>query len=245
MKKWTVLLGFAALCLATGVGAQTLLTNLSVSGNVTAGITAIDYRYTRHTRSGSGRGGHSSTYYSWDPYTDEQINGSLAMVLGGSSGATTATGTYYAPTYSATASGATSLSNSATAATFTTTYTVYATLDTPQVAHQRVTATADAGSTFYFTLNNSAKVTITATGSANGSLALYGQLDEGVGVIIGLSGPGKVATSSSLGPGYYWITSSTGSSAVQDTQLNTFLAIGATDASYSFKVSFKKSAGDD
>src|SRR5579871_170490 len=244
MKKGIALLGFAALCLAPGAGAQTLLSNLSLSGSVTASITSVDYRYTKHLRSGSGRaGGVHSVYYSWDPHTDEQTNTSLAMILNGSSGTASVTGTFYAPTYSATASGTTSVSNLATSASFTTTYNASTTINTPSVAHERVTANTQANSTFYFTLTASADVTVTATGSANGALALYGQLDEGVGVILSLSGAGT--TTATLGPGSYWIVSSTGCNALQDTQLNTSLNLGTTDAGYAFTVTFSKHSGGD
>jgi hypothetical protein len=243
MKKWIILLGFAALCLAPGAGAQTLLSNLSLSGSVTASATAVDYRYTKHTRGGSGRGGgyRSTTYYTWDPHTDEQISPSLAMVLNGSLGTATATGIFYTPTYSATASGTTSVSSSDISASFTTTYNASTTINTPPVAHQRVTANTQANSTFYFTLTDFADVTVTATGSANGALALYGQLDEGVGVILGSNGAGTATAT--LGPGSYWIVSSTGGSAGQDTQLNTSLNLGTTDAGYSFTVTFSKQSG--
>ncbi len=245
MKKWMALFGFALLCIASGAGAQTLLSNLSLSGSATANTTASDYRYTRHIRGGSGRGGHGTVYYSWDPYTDETINQSLAMVLGGSSGNAAAAGKFYAPTYSAAASGTTSVSNLASSAVFTTTYNASTTINTPQVAHQRVTAAAKAGSTFYFTLTAHADVTIVATGSANGGFALYGPMDEGVGEILVWSGPGTVSTIRPLGPGNYWITSSTGGSALQDTQLNIFTNPGTTDAGYSFTVTFTKKNGDD
>lgn len=245
MNKWTTLLVIAAFCFATSAGAQTLLSNLSLSGSATASITSIDYRYTRHTRSGSGRGGHSTTYYSWDPYTDQLINPSFAMVLNGSSGAATAVGTYYAPTYKAAASGTTSVADTADSAVFTTTYKASTTIKTPQKAHQRVTAAANASSTFYFTLTDFADVTVKATGSANGALALYGPMDEGVGEILGLSGPGTTSASFTLSPGNYWIKSSTGVSAVQDTQLNTLLNLGAAVANYSFTATFTRNAGGD
>jgi hypothetical protein len=108
--------------------------------------------------------------------------------------------------------------------------------------HQKVTGLAKAGSTFYFTLAGHASVSLTSSGSALGGLALYGQLDEGVGEIVGLSGAGTTACS--LGPGSYWITSSTGCTAKQDTQLSQFLNLGTTDASYAFTVSFAQSSGD-
>lgn len=247
MKKWTALLGLATLCFAPGVGAQTLLSNASLAGSVTASSTSIDYRYTRHTRGGgSGRGGgggHVTVYYTWDPHTDQQINTSPALILNGSSGTATAAGTFYAPTYSASASGTTSLSSASNSAVFTTTYKAGTTLQTPQIAHQKVTAAVTTSSTFYFTLTDFADVTITATGSASGALALYGTLDEGVGVILALSGAGTSATSASLSPGNYWITSSTSGSAIQDTQLSTFLNLGTTDASYAFTVKFTQNAG--
>ncbi len=246
MKKWTALLGFAVLCFAPGAGAQTLLSNLSLSGSVTASITSVDYRYTKHTRGGSGRGGgyHTTTYYTWDPHTDEQINTTDAMILNGSSGTATAAGTFFAPTYFANASGTTSMTNAANSAVFTTTYTAGTTLKTPKVAHQKITASATDSSTFYFTLTDYTDVTVTATGSANGALALYGTLNEGVGVIISLSGAGTVS-SSTLAPGNYWISSSTSNSAVQDTQLSTFLNLGTTNANYSFTIKFAKNSGGD
>ncbi len=241
MKHWTALLGFAALSFATGAGAQTLLSPLSLSGSANGGVTSIDYRYTRHTTGGSGRGGHGRTYYSWDPYTDQQINATVPMVLNGTSNTATAAGTFYAPTYGATAAGTTSVvSNTANSAVFTTSYNANTILNTPSVAYQRVVATATAGSTFTFTLTDYTDVTVTATGSANGALTLYGTLDEGTGPILGLSGAGTVSTSASLSPGNYWITSSTSWSALQDTQLNSFLNIGTTNGNYSFKVTFTK-----
>ena len=243
MKKLAALLGFAALCFAPGVGAQTLLTNNSLSGNATATTTSSAYRYTKHTRGGgSGRGGgyHTTTYYSWDPYLAQTTSPSVALLLNGSSGTATATGTYYAATYSAAASGTTSLSNAATSAVFTLTYTASTTLNTPQVAHQRVTTTVQANSTFSFTLTDYTDVTVTATGSANGALELYGPLAEGVGGILALNGPGTATTSASLAPGAYWITSSTLGSALQDTQSNTLLNIGTMKADYAFTVTFSK-----
>ncbi len=242
-EKRILLLGFAALCLEPGAGAQTLLSNLSLSGSVTASATAVDYRYTKHTRGGSGRGGgyHTTTCYTWDPHIDEQISPSLTMVLNGASGTAMTTGIFYAPTYSATASGTTSVSSSDSSASFTTAYNASTTFNTPPVAHQSVTATTQTNSTFYFTLTDFADVTITATGSANGALALYGQLDESVGMILSSHGAGTVTTT--LGPGSYWIVSSTGCSAVQDTQLNTSLNLGTTDAGYSFTATFSKNSG--
>ena len=245
MKKWTALLGFTALCFAPGAGAQTLLTNPSLSGSATASITSIDYRYTKHTRGGSGRGGgyHTTTYYTWDSHTDDLINTSLAAVLNGSSGTATAAGSFYAPTYRASASDTTALSSSSSSAVFTTTYQAGTIINTPHIVHQRVTATANASSTFYFTLTDYTDVSVKATGNANGALALYGTLDEGVGVVLALSGAGSGTTSSSLPPGNYWISSSTGNSAVQDTQLNTLLKLGTTNANYSFTVTFSKQSG--
>lgn len=110
------------------------------------------------------------------------------------------------------------------------------------MAHQNVTTTANASSTFYFTLTDFADVRVTASGSANGTLALYGNLDEGVGVVLALNGAGT-STSTALSPGTYWISSSTGCSATQNTQLNTLLNIGTTNANYAFTVTFSRNAG--
>ncbi len=247
MKKWTAVIGFAALCIAPNIGAQNLLSNPSLSGSATASITSVDYRYTKHTRGGSGRGGgyHTTTYYTWDPHTDELLSTTLAMVLNGSSGTAAAAGTFYAPAYSDSASAATSVSSTTTSAVFTTSYKASTALNTPQVDHQKVTAAANASSTFYFTLTSNADVTVSATGNANGTFALYGSLDEGVGVFLALYGPGTATSSASLGPGSYWITSGTSDSAVQDTQLGSLLNLGSTNANYSFRVTFKKNAGGD
>ena len=241
MKRLALLFGLVMVWAGQIVNAQIQLSNLSLSGSATATTTSSAYRYTKHTRSSGGRGGgHTTTYYSWDTYLAQTTSQSLALILNSSSGTATATGTYYAPTYNATASGTASLSYSANTAVFTTAYKASTTINTPQVAHQRVTATTQANSTFYFTLTDYTNVTVTATGSANGAFALYGKLDEGVGVILALNGPGTVTTSASLPPGDYWIPSSTGGSAAQDTQFNTLLNIGTTNADYSFTVTFSK-----
>ena len=240
--RLTALLGLAAIGFTSCAGAQTLLTNLTLSESATATASSSDYRYTRHRISGGGRGGHTITYYSWDPYLDQSTSLSLPMVLNGSSGNVTAVGTFYAPTYSATTSATTSLSNTSTKAVFTTTYNASTTLNTPQVAHQNVTVTAQPGGTFSFTLTDYTDVKVTATGDANGVFRLFG---PGVGVVLGpLYGAGTLTTESSLPPGSYWITNSLVYTAEQDTQINTLLNLGTTSASYAFTATFSQGSAD-
>lgn len=241
MNRLAAFVGIAALCMSRGTSAQTLVSNPSLSGSVTAAVTAGDYRYTKHTISSGGRGGHTSTYYSWDLFKDESLTTSLTMLLNGNSGTAAPIGTFYGPTYSATATGITSLTSTAASATFTTTYGAGTVLTTPQLLHQMVTTSVSGSSTFYFTLTARASIAVTANGSSNGALALYGNLDEGVGVIFGLSGPGGTGSNITLGPGTYWITSSTSGSALQDTLANSFINLGTTDSSYSFTLTFTKS----
>lgn len=244
MKRLAALFGLAVIGLGPGAGAQGLLTNLNLSESATATTTSSDYRYTKHTSGGSGRGGgyHTRTFYTWDPYMDQSTSYSLPMILNGSSGNTTSTGTYYASTNSATSSAATSLSNTATKSVFTTTYTASATLNTPQIAHQNVTLTAQSGGTFYFTLKDYTDVKVTATGDANGVFRLF---TYGVGVVMGpLYGAGTLTTDTSLPPGDYWITNSLTYTAIQDTQSNTLLNLGSTSTSYSFTVTFTQGSAD-
>lgn len=244
MKRLAFLFGLAMIWCGQIVHAQ-MLTAVSLSGSATASATSIDYRYTRHTRGGSGRGGgyHVTVYYTWDPHTDEAVTASLPLILNGLPGNATAIGTYYAPTYAATASASTSLINTATQAVFSTSYQAAMTLNTPQVAHQRVAATAQPSGTFYFTLANYANVTLTGAGSANGVVRIFNQ--NGAGVVVGpLLGPGTITTETSLPPGNYRIDSSLAYSAIQDTQLNALLNPGTTSDTYSFTVTFTPGEGD-
>lgn len=164
------------------------------------------------------------------------------MVLNGSTGNASSTGSFYAPTYSATASAATSLSSTATQAVFKTTYNAVTTLNTPQVAYQNVTVTAQPGGTFTFTLTDYTDVKVTATGSPYGSFRLFA---PGAGVIMGpLYGAGTLFTDTSLAPGTYWITNGPVYTAEQDTQSNTFLNLGTTNVSYTFTVTFSQGSAD-
>lgn len=244
MNRLAALFGLAVIGFAPGAGAQTLLSNLSLAESATATTTSSDYRYTKHTSGGSGRGGgyRSHTFYTWDPYLDQTTILSLPMFLNGSSGNTTSAGTFYAKTYSATASATTTLSNTATKSVFALTCNASTTLNTPQVAHQNVTVTAQPGGTFSFTLTDYTDVKVTATGSANGVFRLF---TSGSGVIMGpLYGAGTLISDSTLPPGDYWITNSLVHSAAQNTQINTLLNPGTSSDSYSFTVTFTQVSAD-
>ena len=82
--------------------AQNILSSYSLAGSVAASTTSYDYRYTKHTISAGGRGGRTSTYYSWDPHIDESTPLGLPLLFGSVQGVS-ATGAFYGPTYSATA----------------------------------------------------------------------------------------------------------------------------------------------
>jgi plastocyanin len=242
MKRLTAVFALAAIGVGPIAGAQALLTNLTLSESAMATATSIDYRYTKHTISAGGRGGHTSTYYSWDPHVDQAMSFSLPMILNGSSGNATSFGTFYAPTYGVTTSATTSLTSTARNTVFATTYNATTTLNTPPVAHQNVTVTAQPGGTVSFTLTSYTNVKVVATGSAYGVFRLFA---PGVGVVLGpLYGAGTMVTDTSLPPGNYWITNTLVYSASQNTQSNSLLNPGVTGATYGFTVTFSQGSAD-
>ena len=221
---------------------QGMLSAVTLSGSVSASTTSIDYRYTKHTRSSGGRGSRPITYYTWDPHTDQVTNAALQMILNGSTGDTTSSGTYFGPIYSATDSAMTSLANTASQAVFTTTYHVSSNLNTPKVLHRRIAVGAQAGGTFYFSLANYATLSVTATGSALGTFSIF-NLDGSLVEFGPLYGAGTWTADTPLSPGSYGISSSLYHTAVQDTQQSIFTNIGTTSDSYGFTATLSFSEG--
>jgi hypothetical protein len=221
MKIGLTGIGLVALGCCQVATAQNLLSNVSLDETATATTLSTDYRYTRHTTSGSGRGGHPGYRYSWDPYTDQTTSSSLPLQWGSVASATS-TGTFYAPTYSASATGVTSLTNTPARAVLTSNFSATTTLTTPLGAHQAVFLSAQSGGTIYFTLTGYANVSVTATGSPNGVFRLYG--------------PGTLGYDGPLPPGSYWITTSLVYSSGENTQLGTSTNPGTTSEAYGFSL---------
>jgi hypothetical protein len=233
MKIGLTGIGLVALGCCQVATAQNLLANLSLAQTATATTLSTDYRYTRHTTSGSGRGGHPGHRYSWDPFTDQTTSSSLPLQWGSVASATS-TGTFYAPTYSASATGVTSLTNTPARAVLTANFSATTTLTTPLGAHQAVFLSAQSGGTISFTLTGYANVRVSATGSQNGVFRLFG---PGVGVLVGpLYGAGTLGYDGPLAPGSYWVTTSLVYSSGENAQLGTSTNPGTTSAVYGFNL---------
>ncbi len=241
MKHWLTFLGLAALGCCQVATAQNLLSNVSLSESATATALSTDYRLTRHSISTGGRGSRPHIYYTWDPYTDQTITSSVPLQFGIPSSATAA-GTFYSPTYSATAKSETNLINSPTKAVLSEHFTALTTVLTTLDAHQAVTVTANPGGTITFTLTGYTNVSVTTTGDAEGVLRFFA---SGVGVLIGpIYGAGTVTYDGSLAPGTYWITTSLDYSSGKDMQSGTFTHPGTSNRTYGFTVTFTPGSAD-
>ena len=154
MKNLVLLIGVGTAAFSQAAHAQNTLATYSQVESASAATTSYDYRYTRHVvGGGSGRGGgyHSRVIYTWDPFLD-QTTSSVLPVTSGTPQQATASGSFYAPTYAATATAATTLTNTPAQAVLTVNYSGATTVTTALGAHQGVTVTAQPGDTFTFTV---------------------------------------------------------------------------------------------
>ena len=174
LKNLVLLAGLGTMALSQSAHAQNTLATVSQMETASATTSSYDYRYTRHVvGGGSGRGGgyHSTVIYTWDKYLDQATSSALPVTSGTPQQVTTA-GTFYAPTYSASATAATTLVNTPTQAVLTVNYSGATTVKTTLGAHQGVTVTAQPGDTFTFTLTRECDVQVSTTGDLSGVFRL-------------------------------------------------------------------------
>lgn len=242
MKRLTLILAFAAVASSQIVRAQNLVSAFSLSGSVAASTASYDYRYTKHTISAGGRGGRTTTYYTWDPYLDQSTTTSFPLQFGVMQGATSV-GTFYGPVYSAGATAFTSFTTTPTQAVLTVSYTGTTTATTTLGAHQSVTVTAQPGSTFTFTLTGWATVSVTTTGTTDGVFRLFG---PGMGVILGplYGAAGPVIRDTPLAPGTYWVTNSLTTTSGINAQTGTITNPGTTSTAWGFTMTLTPSEPD-
>jgi hypothetical protein len=160
----------------TFAAAQTLLTNPTLQGSAAASTLSVEDVY---TRGGSPRGGY---YHYWKPVTKQSTNATVPFAFNAATGDVTSTGNYFTPSYAATTSGSTTLSNLAKTATFKFTGQNATTVLPPLVAHQHCTVIALLTPRFYFSVPNDTIVTITYTGAAPSEgnfYALSGEIGPG------------------------------------------------------------------
>jgi hypothetical protein len=241
MKSLALLVGLGAMALCQVAHAQNILSSYSLAGTVTASTASYDYRYTKHTISAGGRGGHSSTYYSWDPYRDQSTTMGLPLQFGPTQ-SVTSTGTFYGPTYSATATASTSLTNTPTKAVLTVNYTGATTVTTALGSHQSVVVTALPGGTFTFTITGYANVTVSTNGYPGGVFRLFGNGGVVLGPLYGTSGPFWL--DNPLPPGTYRVTNSLTYTSGINTQLGTSTNPGSTSTSWGFTMTITPSGSD-
>ena len=235
MKNLVLLVGIGAAAFSQAAHAQNTLATVSQVETASAAATSYDYRYTRHVvGGGSGRGGgyHSTVIYTWDKYLDQATSSVLPVTSGTPQQVTTA-GTFYAPTYAASATAATTLVNTPTQAVLTVNYKGATTVATTLGAHQGVTVTAQPGDTFTFTLTQECDVRVTTTGDPSGVFRLGWYSGVLLGPFYGATG-GPVSLDTPLAPGTYWVTDGLSYSAGLDTQLGTATNFGTTSTAWGF-----------
>ncbi|MBV9469909.1 MAG: hypothetical protein JOZ57_11760 [Abitibacteriaceae bacterium] len=234
------LVGLVALSVIPIVHPQNILSSCALAATVTASTVASDYRLTKHTLSTGGRGGHSVTYYRFDPYLDQATTRALSLPLGRSK-RVTAIGTFFSPPYAATVTASTALTNTPSLAVFTVRYSGTTTVRTPLSAHQSVVATAQPGGTF--TLTRDANVSVSTAGYTGGVFRLFG---NGVDVLLGpLSGTsGRVALDTPLTAGTYGVASRLTYTSNLDTQFGTAMHPGLTSATWGFTMTITPSEPD-
>lgn len=210
--------------------AQNVLTSYSQVGTVTASTTSYDFRFTRHSSSTGGRGSRPHIYYTWDAHLDQATTQALSLPLSIPQQVTTA-GTFYGPTYSATAGGQVSVTNTPTQAILSVNYTASTTITTALAAHQSVMATVHPSSVFTFTIPADTDATLTAYGDSGGFVYMTG---EGT-TLLSLSGAGgPVFLDTPLSPGTYYMSSNLAYSSEVSTQLGTVTDPGKTLTSWGF-----------
>lgn len=226
------LLGAIALLPVAAAHAQNVLSAYSQEGTGGTVTQSYDYRYTKHTISTGGRGSRPYTYYSWDPYLNQTTSLALPLPLGVTE-QVASSGTFYGPTYSATAKGSSALANTPTRAVLTVKYTGATNVTTTLAAHQGVTVTAQPGGTFTFTVPANSDVVVSTFGSPSGVFRLFA---PGAGVVLGpLYGTNSpISLDTPLAPGTYWVDSSLTYASGVDTQLVTSTNPGKTAASWGF-----------
>lgn len=136
-----------------------IVTSPSENGWATASTTSYDWRY---VRSGGGRGSHN---YHWSPISDQSTSTSVVMPLNGTTGTQTSTGTFFSPAYSASCSGASSFSNSATQAVFDLSMRATSRFSPSLGTLGGASVKNDVLNEFFFTLPNDANVSVSITAS--------------------------------------------------------------------------------
>lgn len=215
--------------------AQNVMSWYSQNGSVTASTASYDFRYTKHVVSSGGRGSRPYVYYSWDAHFDQGTTQVLPLPLNLSQRVTTA-GTFYGPTYSATAGGRVSVTNTPTQAILRVDYAAATTVTTVLGTHQSVTATLHPASVFTFTVPGNTDVTLSAFGDPGGFVYLMGN-----GTILqSLSGTGgPFVLDTPLLPGTYEVSSDLTYGSGTNTQGPPVMVPGKTATSWGFTLSLR------
>lgn len=166
--------------------AQTILTDVSLTGDATASTQSIEDVW---TRGGSPRTGF---YYYWRPVVRQSTSMSVPLAFNAPTGLVTSTGDYYQPPYTANVLASTKFVNKAATALFVVKGQSMDTAIPDLPAHHRCSATASFAPRLYFTVPADTFVTITFKGAAPSGSNLYvlsGEIESsGNGYILAAGG---------------------------------------------------------